>query len=354
MKRLLANAPPGLVRELSARELDLVVVDHPLTLGGFTDVAARHPTLPLWPRSKVDPRAIVEMRRILRSTGVDVIHAFTPQMLSVALLASTGLRSSPAIVSFRGITRPPSAFDLGERISYLSSRVRLHTCESNAVADAMVAGGIPRDRCHTVYNCVSQPAVAEEERMAIRDRFGIPRRSFVVGTIATIRPVKGIDLLVRAAIECTDLGDVRWLVFGRRKDRTVARLARHRRLRDVLQMPGHVHGAGGLASAMDLFVMPSRREGLCRALLEAMAQAVCPVVSDAGGMKEVVRHGVDGLVFPSENVPRLVAAIRELHGDRDRARALGESARERVNAMCSTAAMADRVMAAHARVLAAA
>ena len=354
MKRLFANAPPQLVRELAARGHDLVVVDHPLTIAGLAELGDRHHLAPIWPRSKLDPRAVLGMRKVLRSTRPDVIHAFSPQMLAVVLLASTGLRPCPPILSFRGITRPPSPFDLGERISFLSDRVRLHACESDAVADAMVAGGIPRHRCHTVYNCVSQSPPSASRRLAIRDRIGIPPEAFVVGTVATIRPVKGIDLLMRAAIDCADLVDIRWLVVGRVAHRTVGRLARHPALQDTLRMPGHVDGAAELAGAMDLFVMPSRREGLCRALLEAMAQGVCPVVSDAGGMKEVVRHGMDGLVFPRENVPRLVAAIRELHADRGRVRDLGESARERVNSMCSTAAMADRVLAAHARLQSAA
>lgn len=349
MKRLLANAPPHLVRELAARGLDLVVVDHPHRLGLIADLGCRHALRPVWPRSKLDVRAVIDMRRVLRATAPDMIHAFSPRMLAVALLASVGLRPPPSIVSFRGITRPPSHLDLGDRISFLSSRVRLHTCESNAVMDAMVQGGIPRTMCHTVYNCVHQPTLSPAERVAIRDRFEIPRESFVVGTIATIRPVKGVDLLLRAAIDCTDLADVHWLVIGGGTDRTVTRLARHEGLGDRLRMPGHVPAAGDLAGAMDVFVMPSRREGLCRALLEAMTQAVCPVVSDAGGMKEIVRDRIDGIVFPGGDVPRLAAAIRELHLDRDRLAAYGQSARARVDAMCSTSAMADRVIAAHSR-----
>jgi glycosyltransferase involved in cell wall biosynthesis len=94
--------------------------------------------------------------------------------------------------------------------------------------------------------------------------------------------------------------------------------------------------------------MPSRHEGLCRALLEAMAAGTCPVVSDAGGMKEMVRAGRDGLVVPRENVPALADAIRLLHADRGRLAACAASARQRMADVCTPQAFADRVLAVHA------
>lgn len=243
--------------------------------------------------------------------------------------------------------------DPANHITFLSRRVRVHACESNAVADGLVSAGIPKAACRTVYNCVRVPhPLADSARADLRARLGIPADAFLVGTIAQIRPVKGTDLLLKAGLECCDLADVRWLVIGSGRDKVVNRLARDARWDGRLQMAGQIDGAGGLAGVFDLFVMPSRHEGLCRALLEAMSWGVCPIVSDAGGMKEMVRHGIDGLVVPREDVTAIAQAIRLLHGRRDLAAALGSSARRRIEEICTPQMFADRVLAVHAEAVA--
>ena len=100
-----------------------------------------------------------------------------------------------------------------------------------------------------------------------------------------------------------------------------------------------------------MFVMPSRREALCRALLEAMSQGVCPIVSDAGGMKEVVRHGRDGLVVPREDAEALAAAIRALYEDRSRLEAYAASAQRRCTEEFCPKKMAERTLKLYHRVV---
>ena len=353
MKRLLVHAPPLLVDELARREGDIAALHYPW----FPPVPATSGRLrvsePFDPHVKLDFRAAARLRRVLAMLKPDVVHAFSPKALAAVMLATFGLRQAPAIVSFRGISTPPSRLDPANHLTFLSPRVTLHACESDAVADGLMAAGVGTGRCHTVYNCVHQPdPLTAGSRAEIRARFGVPADAFVVGTIAHVRPVKGTDLLLRAGLECLDLADAHWLVIGEVTDRRVERLATDGRWRGRLHMAGRVDGAGSLAGAFDVFAMPSRHEGLCRALLEAMAAGTCPVVSDAGGMKEMVRNGRDGLVVPRENVAALAAAIRSLHADRGRLAELGASARHRMADMCTPAAFADRVLAAHARAVA--
>ncbi|MEI6239879.1 MAG: glycosyltransferase family 4 protein [Planctomycetia bacterium] len=350
MKRLVIHAPPLLVAELARRGIDVVALHYPWFQPADPVRDRLRASESFDPRAKLDFRAAARLRRLIAMHRPDVVHAFSPKALAAAVLATLGLGRAPVIVSFRGISTPPSRLDPANHLTFLSRRVRAHACESNAVAGGLVAAGVPADCCHTIYNCVSQPdRLTAAARAEIRGRFGVPADAFVVGTIAHVRPVKGTDLLLRAGLECRDLADVHWLVIGEVADRRVERLARDPRWEGRLHMPGRVDGAGGIAGAFDIFAMPSRHEGLCRALLEAMAAGTCPVVSDAGGMKEMVRHGRDGLVVPRENVDALAAAIRALHADRVQLADLGASARLRMADVCTPEAFADRVLALHAR-----
>ena len=77
--------------------------------------------------------------------------------------------------------------------------------------------------------------------------------------------------------------------------------------------------------------MPStKREGLARAIIEAMAYRVPPVVTNAGGSPELVVDGVSGFVVPPRDAQGLAKAIEKLYRDADLRRRMGEAARERI------------------------
>ena len=293
---------------------------------------------------KLNLRAAWQMRRILRTMRPDIVHAFYGRALAHVVLAASGLRSRPRIVSFRGITSTLSPLNAGDWISYRHPKVDAHACESEAVRQSLIASGIDAARCWITYNSKQMPAALRPGRKGL-EQFGIPADAFVIGTIATMRRVKGIDILLRAASACAELSDVHWILFGRLVDPEIRRLAADPLISERVHLVGHRADASELISGADLFVMPSRAEALCQALLEAMHQGVCPVVSDAGGMKEVVRHGVDGLVFASETVGALAQARRTLHADRQTMKQYAAAARQRVAAEFTAERMAERCLA---------
>jgi len=90
-------------------------------------------------------------------------------------------------------------------------------------------------------------------------------------------------------------------------------------------------------------VVPSRGEGFGMVALEAAERGRAAIVSDVGGLPEIVAHGETGLVVPSEDAGALARAIVELARDPIRARALGAAARQRAVSAFSAEAAADRV-----------
>jgi glycosyltransferase involved in cell wall biosynthesis len=99
--------------------------------------------------------------------------------------------------------------------------------------------------------------------------------------------------------------------------------------------------------AADIFVLPSRREGLPLAVLEAMACGLPCVVTDAGGNSEAVSHGRSGLVVKADSAAELADAITQLLRNKEERRRLGANARKRVEQEFNT----DETMARIAAVL---
>lgn len=351
MKIMVMDAPLALLRALSQRpEIELIVADKERVVDTCRAAELRCEYLPYRTRAKFDLSAIWRLRRGLARLRPDIIHAFQPRSLANSVVASAGLKPRPRIVSFRGIETTPHYLDPANHVTFLSPRVELHACESNAVRDGLVRGGVSAEKCVTVYNCV-QPEYPRPGRPALSE-FGIPEDAFVVGTIATIRPVKGIDILLDAATRCGSLPNTYFLLMGEIRDPRVQEMIFDPRIRERVRVTGNRTDAVSLISGADLFVMPSRQEGLCRALLEAMTQGVCPVVSSAGGMKEVVRDGIDGVVFPKEDPDALAGVIQQLHGRRELIQTYAASARQRVVEMCSAERMCERTLTIYRRLAA--
>ena len=290
---------------------------------------------------KCAPSWILKVRRVIRDVQPDIVHAFHSRPLAHAVLATSGMKNPPAIVSFRMIATPPARLDPANQITFLSSKITAHACEAEASARGLMAAGIPMQRCHVIHNYVT-PIERCPGRAALQP-WGIPSDAFVVGVVAAI--------LLKAAAECGDLSNVHWVLIGSVRDKQILRLAEHGRIRDRVHFLGFQSNASELISGADLFVLPSRSEGIPRALLEAMSQSVCPVVSNAGGMPEAVRHETDGLVVPREDVTALAAAIRRLYHDDSLRQSFAKSACHRMRTVFTPEQMCWRTLLLYERVL---
>ncbi|HYO23562.1 MAG TPA: glycosyltransferase family 4 protein [Lacipirellulaceae bacterium] len=342
---LMVYAKPAIARAVAARpDLDVTILCPQRQRPEFEALGCGAALCdePYVPGAKLSLAAIRSVRRAIARAKPDVVHAFYPRALAHTVLATVGLADRPRIVSYRGVTAPAPRWSPVQRISYQSPRVDWHACESAAVRDALVASGVPAERCGVVFNCLNGPLASCDRRTA-RDAWGVPEDAFVVAMTANMRAVKGADVLLRAAAACRDLARVHFVLMGRVHDLRLPKLSAAARLEGRLQLTGYLPDAPTLSGAADLFVMPSRAEALSVALLEAMGQGVCPVVSDAGGMKEAVRHGQDGWVFPSGDWGALAAAIRTLSSDDALRQRLAASAKRRVAEAFSPEAVAMRM-----------
>ncbi len=95
----------------------------------------------------------------------------------------------------------------------------------------------------------------------------------------------------------------------------------------IVELLGHVADMPALFREVDAVVLPSYREGLPRALIEAGATGLPLVTTDVPGCREVVRDGVDGLITPVRNAEALAKAISRLQDDEALAKRLGATAR---------------------------
>ena len=291
-------------------------------------------------RSKVDFAAINRIREKLEEGAYDIVHAFTSRALANVLWAVRRLVTRPQVVMFRGIMDRVKRFDPATWMTYYHPNLTAVSCISDSARRGLEASRVQAE-LRTIHLGIDR-SWFERPQHHTSAKLPIPEGAFAVGCVANIRPVKGIDLLLQAATRLTKYTDIHWLLIGSLDDQRVAELANDPRIVDRVHLLGFRSDVEQLVRQLDLFVMPSRKEGLSKSLMEAMGQRVCPIISDVGGMPELVRHQQDGLVFAKEDVAGLTEAIETLytnHALRDR---YAQSAQQRIFHDFSTQQMIDK------------
>jgi glycosyltransferase involved in cell wall biosynthesis len=182
--------------------------------------------------------------------------------------------------------------------------------------------GVPRDRVHTVPNGVAARWLAEGH--GVRTDHA-PVRATWLGVMA---PVKRVPDLVRAAarvpgleLELVGDGPERARIEG-----VVAATGSGPRVR----LTGYQADPSPYLHGADVFVLPSAAEACPMALLQAMACGVPVVATRVGGVPEIVRDGVDGVLVDPGDEDQLTAALALLVGDPALRRTLGRAGRARV------------------------
>lgn len=193
---------------------------------------------------------------------------------------------------------------------------------SQAVADAAVRDlGVPRERVHVIPRSrdVRRLGVCSPARRArVRRELGVAESTPVLLNVARQEAQKGLVPLVDAVARLRHgVPGVVLLQAGRsgnRTDQLHARVARHG-LENTVRFLGFREDVGDLLCAADVFVLPSRYEGLGGAALEAMAMRVPVVASDVPALREVLDGGRSGLLVQPGDPAALAAAVSRVLTD---------------------------------------
>jgi glycosyltransferase involved in cell wall biosynthesis len=194
--------------------------------------------------------------------------------------------------------------------------------------------GIPADMIELIPNGIADPPPSDA-RSDVRVELGIAPNAPVIGTVATLRHYKGVDVLLRAAaLLIEDLPQLQVLVAGGDEgtDTTVRRdlnlLAGELGIADNVRLLGFRDDVPAVVAAFDVAVCSSDFEGSPLSVLEYMEEAKPVVATAVGGLPDLVTDGEQGYLVPVRNPERLAQRIGELLADPDAAQRMGEAGRK--------------------------
>jgi glycosyltransferase involved in cell wall biosynthesis len=228
---------------------------------------------------------------------------------------------------------------------------------SDELASSYLEAGLPEDRLVRIPNGVDVARfhpVDPPGRRRLREALGLPLDAPIAIFVGIVNPRKGVDRLLDAwpAVEARHPEATLVLVGplpDATSDATVAFVGQLRALTDQLriQLAGQQADVQRYLQAADLFVLPSRVEGLPNALLEAMACGLPVVSSPLSGVSEVIQHGTNGLLLVDE-FKVLSHTICHLLENPRLTEQLGRAARETMLASYSMGTIAGRYLELYA------
>jgi glycosyltransferase involved in cell wall biosynthesis len=280
------------------------------------------------------PRTLARLRRLLRAEKVEVLHSHHYEPAVIASLAAIGL--PVRLVVGRHYSDTIYRFTRGaRRRAYLaienacSARAAAVVVPSTLVEGILLRQGVPRAKVVRIPYGLELGRFEgrdADRREALRNEWP-PGAGLRLATVGRLHPEKGQELLIRAMAQLRSEGvAARLVLIGDGQDRErLAELAARGGVGDSVRFLGWRDDVLDWMSAADAVVQPTLNEAFSQVMLESMALGRALVMSDVGGVADLVEDGVSGLIVPIGDVSRLAAAIRELErpGTTDR---LGESA----------------------------
>jgi glycosyltransferase involved in cell wall biosynthesis len=204
---------------------------------------------------------------------------------------------------------------------------------SGDVAASIHKGISPRIPVHVVLNGVNTDFFKRSgyDGRRVRADFGIPPDALVVGTVSVFRVQKRLKEWLQVFERAARQRELYGVIVGDGPLRAEVETELERLgLRGRVFLAGLQTAVKPFYEAMDIFLMTSLFEGLPIALLEAMAMECAVITTDAGGIKEVVRDELDGIVAPVDQWETLGDRLSVLVQNKARLKQLAQAARARV------------------------
>ena len=266
-------------------------------------------------------RACIRVLNFVRNNRIDIIHCNDRWTAMFGYLAQFATQvkyvySARAMFSDKRCSR----WFLGDNIIAVS----------NAVRDNLTGFfGVPSHRITVIYNGTDIKHSSEEERAALRTRYGIATDASVLSIIGRLTKVKGHSILLASLEKVLPMHPklrVLCVGDGELRDSLQDQVWRSG-LSSCVTFCGNQDDVATYIDISEFTVMPSLFEGMPGSAIESSLLGKPVVAADVGGLKEIVKDGVTGLLVPRGDVDRLTEGILYMLQNPDRAKIMGEKAK---------------------------
>lgn len=293
--------------------------------------AKKLPFFELKMSTEFDIVSAYKIAKFCRKNNYNILHLHSGHAQSIGILAKFFYRKLKTISSRRvdfGIKQ-----NFFSKFKYKTKLLDKIVCISGAIKNVLLNDGIDENKLtiiHSGINIKKFDSVIPLENF--KQSLNIPKENIVIGTISALVGHKDYPNLLNAAkIVLEKKSNITFCAVGDGKnEKEIKELYKKLKLGENFIFTGYRNDVGQFLKMFDIFVMASKKEGLGTSILDAQAVGLPIVATKTGGIPEIVKNNVNGLLVEPQNFLSLANAIIELIEDKEKRLKLGKTALETV------------------------
>lgn len=289
------------------------------------------------PEKKFDKSEIHRIREYILENDIDIIHLFNNQAIVNGIRASKGLKVK--VVLYRGTAANVHWYDPFSYLKFLHPRVDKILCNSIGVEDYLKRQLIfSKNKTITINKGHDLSWYTNYQPVDLKKELNLPDNAFLLINVANNRKVKGIPYLLKAFNYLDQNLPFHLILIGRDMDtKENLRIIKQGGNSNKVHLLGYKKNVLNIVSACDVFVLSSLgEESITKAVIEAMALGIPPIITDIPGNKELVINNESGLITSVKKTKELSNAILRLYNNREFSKELGKNAKKRIEEHLNT------------------
>lgn len=258
--------------------------------------------LPLFPNKRIGPRGIWKFSRWLVEQGIDVVHSQTYHA-HIFGVAAAWLAGIPSVVHQQ---KTLGEIPLRKKILFswcLKKAAQILTLSEQTRVEISGQFNIPSSKIEVVPNAIDETTFCPPvDQVLVRRNLGLPEKDFLVGTVASLHPVKNHKATIEALamLARRELHPKVLFIGDGPARRELESLARERGVKDQILFAGRQRPVVPWMQALDLFLLPSHWEGQALAMLQAISCGLPVIASEIEGNTAVLGASHPGLFAPDD------------------------------------------------------
>ena len=233
----------------------------------------------------------------------------------------------------------------GNLFLFMAKKASRIIAVSSTVEQELIAAAVKPLKLSRISNGVDVVQFRPgEDKSRLRKALDLPDKKTIVYT-GRLSIEKGVDFLVQSFSELDSKRGYQLIIIGDGPEREhIAQLLDNAHVGKSILLLNSRDDVASYLQASDLFILPSRFEGLSNSLLEAMACALPVISTRVGGSTDIIEHGSNGLLVDVDNVEQVRSAITDVFDDSRRAARLGKGARKTIEEYHDVSTIAEKYM----------
>lgn len=275
-------------------------------------------------KKKISPSLIKKIKNTIKTEKIDIVYATNSKSISNAIFACVG--TNVKLVTYRGTTGGLYRHDPSSYLNALNPRVDGVICVSEAVTKHVKKQIFNKSKkVETIYKG-HELSWYNTEPISLEE-FGTNRDNFNIAFVANVRPHKGLIYLLQAAKGLSRYKNIHIILIGQNiSQEPYLSAIKNSGIEDRIHMTGYRTDAPQIIASCSVLVQAStRKEGLSRVILEALAAKTPVIASAIEGNTEIIEDGFNGFIVPIKDANAIAQKIVELHNSPDKLQELSNN-----------------------------